>query len=58
MVDKTVQSVENQLTFWRNMSPPSSGLESNPSHNHHEAASEVTFYVLFHIVVDPTKDHV
>jgi hypothetical protein len=27
----TVQSGENQQTFQRNMSPPSSGLSSNPS---------------------------
>jgi hypothetical protein len=26
-----VQSIESQLTFWGNMSPPSSGLKNKPS---------------------------
>jgi hypothetical protein len=44
-----VQSFESQPSFWRNMSPPSSGLKTSQARNQHETGSKQSFscYILY-----------
>jgi hypothetical protein len=37
VVYNTMQSVESEATFWRNMLPPSSGLKISQTRKQHEA---------------------
>jgi hypothetical protein len=37
--------LNNAMTFWRNISPPSSGLKNKPSKTQHEAGSKQTLEI-------------